>query len=351
MSYGTGDVHDRRREIDVARGTVKAHGDAALGLDSLELLEKIDVEVRAPIFAVGNSGKTCVFLEANDVADGGILDVAQLGATDFVLADAFARLEQRRGAQEAADVVGAKRRFGAYGHPCSSGGWQRAANGESWTNLAGLDRSVYDALERAVWKCAASWKVRLINMVIRSHVAGSERSASGEPRRTLRRDMRKQAVAWCRGSRRCRAKLGALGAPMLGNLVGVLFDGLAYGSLLFIISIGLSVTMGLMNFVNLAHGAFAMLGGYASVVVMSRLGVPFLAVVADRVRRRPRWPAPCSNAFSTAASIARPISIRCCFSIGLVFVAMAAATYIFGSQQQPVHAARIFARTGAFVRT
>ena len=64
---------------------------------------------------------------------------------------------------------------------------------------------------------------------------------------------------------------------MLGNLIGVLFDGVAYGSLLFIISIGLSVTMGLMNFVNLAHGAFAMLGGYACVIAMTRLGLPFLA--------------------------------------------------------------------------
>ena len=54
------------------------------------------------------------------------------------------------------------------------------------------------------------------------------------------------------------------GRPVLGNFVGVLFDGIAYGSLLFLISIGLSVTMGLMNFVNLAHGAFAMLGGYAA---------------------------------------------------------------------------------------
>src|SRR5438128_1758028 len=48
------------------------------------------------------------------------------------------------------------------------------------------------------------------------------------------------------------AELGE-GATMLGNVIGVLFDGVAYGSLLFIISIGLSVTMGLMNFVNLAH--------------------------------------------------------------------------------------------------
>src|SRR5215510_10743981 len=63
---------------------------------------------------------------------------------------------------------------------------------------------------------------------------------------------------------------------MLGNLAGVLFDGIAYGSLLFIIAIGLSVTLGLMNFINLAHGAFAMVGGYVAVVAMSRAGVPFL---------------------------------------------------------------------------
>src|SRR5258708_13470261 len=63
---------------------------------------------------------------------------------------------------------------------------------------------------------------------------------------------------------------------MITSFIGVLFDGLAYGSLLFLISIGLSVTMGLMNFINLAHGAFAMLGGYAAVIAMSRLGIPFL---------------------------------------------------------------------------
>src|SRR5450432_477374 len=64
---------------------------------------------------------------------------------------------------------------------------------------------------------------------------------------------------------------------MIGNFIGVLFDGVAYGSLLFLMSIGLSVTMGLMNFVNLAHGAFAMIGGYVCVTVMARMGVPFLA--------------------------------------------------------------------------
>ena len=47
--------------------------------------------------------------------------------------------------------------------------------------------------------------------------------------------------------------------------LGVLFDGFAYGMLLFLLSVGLSVTLGMMNFVNLAHGAFAMLGAYVTV--------------------------------------------------------------------------------------
>ncbi len=66
---------------------------------------------------------------------------------------------------------------------------------------------------------------------------------------------------------------------MIGNAIGVLFDGVAYGSLLFIIAVGLSVTLGLMNFVNLAHGAFAMIGGYVCVVLMTRAGVPSLATL------------------------------------------------------------------------
>jgi branched-chain amino acid transport system permease protein len=125
------------------------------------------------------------------------------------------------------------------------------------------------------------------------------------------------------------------GATMLGNLIGVLFDGVAYGSLLFIISIGLSVTMGLMNFVNLAHGAFAMLGGYACVIAMTRLGLPFLASL------------PVAFAVSAAAGIVLERLLyrrlyrathldQVLFSIGLIFMAIAGATWIFGSQQQPV---------------
>ena len=65
----------------------------------------------------------------------------------------------------------------------------------------------------------------------------------------------------------------------LGPIFGVLFDGLAYGMLLFLLSVGLSVTLGMMNFVNLAHCAFAMLGGYTTVTLMNVYGWPFLATL------------------------------------------------------------------------
>jgi branched-chain amino acid transport system permease protein len=122
---------------------------------------------------------------------------------------------------------------------------------------------------------------------------------------------------------------------MIGNFAGVLFDGIAYGSLLFLIGIGLSVTMGLMNFVNLAHGAFAMVGGYATVVAMSRLGLPFLvslpvafavAALAGILLERTLY-----RRLYRAAHLDQVL-----FSIGLTFMAVAGATYVFGSTQQPV---------------
>jgi branched-chain amino acid transport system permease protein len=122
---------------------------------------------------------------------------------------------------------------------------------------------------------------------------------------------------------------------MFTNFIGVLFDGIAYGSLLFLIGIGLSVTMGLMNFVNLAHGAFAMLGGYACVWLMQRAGLPFLAclpaafvvvalagAVFERVLYRRLY---------AAGNLDQVL-----FTIGLTFMAVASATFVFGSAQQPV---------------
>ena len=58
-------------------------------------------------------------------------------------------------------------------------------------------------------------------------------------------------------------------------MLTILFDGIAYGMLLFVLACGLSVTLGLMNFVNLAHGSFAMAGGYITLVLVNRVGVPF----------------------------------------------------------------------------
>src|SRR5437764_1275956 len=62
-------------------------------------------------------------------------------------------------------------------------------------------------------------------------------------------------------------------------MLTLLFDGIAYGMLLFVLAVGLAVTLGLMNFINLAHGAFAMAGGYVTVLLTTRAGVPFLATL------------------------------------------------------------------------
>jgi branched-chain amino acid transport system permease protein len=66
----------------------------------------------------------------------------------------------------------------------------------------------------------------------------------------------------------------------------ILFDGVAYGMLLFVLSVGLCVTLGLMNFINLAHGAFAMAGGYLTVVMMNWYGIRIHRQRGSR--RRPR---------------------------------------------------------------
>ena len=116
-------------------------------------------------------------------------------------------------------------------------------------------------------------------------------------------------------------------------MLTILFDGIAYGMLLFVLACGLAVTLGLMNFVNLAHGAFAMAGGYVTAVLMNRYGVPFLLTLP--------------LAFMVPALIglvlertlykrlyARNHLDQVLFSIGLVFMAVAAVDYTMGSQQQ-----------------
>src|SRR5216683_6677495 len=61
----------------------------------------------------------------------------------------------------------------------------------------------------------------------------------------------------------------------LSAFVSIGFHGLAFAMVLYLISVGLSVTMGLMGFINLAHGVFAMAGGFILSTVMARFGLPF----------------------------------------------------------------------------
>jgi len=116
-------------------------------------------------------------------------------------------------------------------------------------------------------------------------------------------------------------------------MLTILFDGIAYGMLLFVLACGLSVTLGLMNFVNLAHGAFAMAGGYITVVMVNRLGLPFLGAL------------PLAFLLTALIGVALERTLyvhvyakshleQVLFSIGLVFMSVAAVDYVMGSQQQ-----------------
>ncbi|WP_428832709.1 ABC transporter permease subunit, partial [Neisseria gonorrhoeae] len=68
-------------------------------------------------------------------------------------------------------------------------------------------------------------------------------------------------------------------SEFMASILTNLFDGVAYGMLLFVLACGLAVTLGLMNFVNLAHGAFAMAGGYICAVLVNNSGWPFFAAL------------------------------------------------------------------------
>src|SRR2546426_10800305 len=122
---------------------------------------------------------------------------------------------------------------------------------------------------------------------------------------------------------------------MFASLAGVLFDGFAYGMLLFLLSVGLSVTLGMMNFVNLAHCSFAMVGGYATVSLMNRFGWPFFAtlplaflaaalvsVVLERILYRRLYRATDLD--------------QCLLTIGIVFVSVAVYAWFYGTVQQSV---------------
>jgi branched-chain amino acid transport system permease protein len=124
-------------------------------------------------------------------------------------------------------------------------------------------------------------------------------------------------------------------AEFLDLLISLAFYGIAYGTILYFLAVGLSLTLGLMCFVNLAHGVFAMAGGYLTVTAMSRLGLPFLLSVVlaavivgavgmllERVLFRRFYAAPMLD--------------HVLLSIALIFIAIAIARYLYGPLAQPV---------------
>jgi branched-chain amino acid transport system permease protein len=121
----------------------------------------------------------------------------------------------------------------------------------------------------------------------------------------------------------------------MSTIAGIIFDGVAYGSLLFLISLGLSVTMGLMNFVNLAHGAFAMMGGFACVTLMRRSGLPFLGTL-PAVFLLTAGAGALLEVLFYRRLYRRSALDQVLFTIGLTLMSVAAATFLFGSGQQPV---------------
>ena len=118
-------------------------------------------------------------------------------------------------------------------------------------------------------------------------------------------------------------------------MLTLLFDGVAYGMLLFILAIGLAVTLGLMNFINLAHGAFAMAGGYTTVLLMQHAGLPFLLCVPLAFLVTALLGA-VMEALLYRRMYNKPHLDQVLFSIGLTFMAVASVDYFVGSTQQLV---------------
>ena len=123
---------------------------------------------------------------------------------------------------------------------------------------------------------------------------------------------------------------------MLSAAISIAFHGLAFAMVLYLVSVGLSVTMGLMGFVNLAHGVFAAAGGYVMTTLFNEHGVPFpLAVAVAAV------------AVGVGSILLERTLYRRFYggdeldqvlmTIAIVFISIAAAKYLWGPSQQPMH--------------
>jgi branched-chain amino acid transport system permease protein len=119
------------------------------------------------------------------------------------------------------------------------------------------------------------------------------------------------------------------------DVVSILLGGLAAGMVLFIVSVGLSVTMGLMGFVNLAHGAFAMLGGYVIVFTMKAWGLPFFAALAIGFVAIAGFAMVLERLLYRRLYGASELD-QVLFTIGLVFVTIASITIAVGPETQSI---------------
>ena len=119
-------------------------------------------------------------------------------------------------------------------------------------------------------------------------------------------------------------------------MLTILFDGVAYGMLLFVLASGLSVTLGLMNFINLAHGAFAMVGGYVTALLMNRAGVPFLVTLPAAFLIPAILGVVLERTLYRRLYGASPLD-QVLFTIGLVLMAMPIADFFLGDEPQQVN--------------
>jgi branched-chain amino acid transport system permease protein len=120
---------------------------------------------------------------------------------------------------------------------------------------------------------------------------------------------------------------------MLSSLAAVLFDGFAYGMLLFLLSVGLTVTLGMMNFVNLAHCSFAMAGGYATVTLVNRFGWPFLATLPLAFVAGALLSLILERTLYRRLYRASDLD-QCLFTIGIVFISVAVFAWFYTTEYQ-----------------
>ena len=123
---------------------------------------------------------------------------------------------------------------------------------------------------------------------------------------------------------------------MIGNFLYIVFSGVAYGVLLFLMSAGLAVTQGLMRFANLAHAAFAMLGGYIAVTLMNTYGWNFLLTLPAAALGTALFAAVLERVlFRRFYNVSQLYQIM--LTVGIVSMSAAAATFIWGPVNQPVN--------------